>query len=72
MPNDGVVGSYSYLTTDRRPDTATGPGATITAPGPNSLYAQALTPAQVAKLAAKLPKNLAAAIIADLTSLLTA
>ena len=66
---DGVLGSYSYLSTDRRADAFTGPGATITAPGPNSIYAQPLTAAQVAALAAKLPKNLAAVIAAQLTAL---
>ena len=69
MANDGVVGTYSYLATDTHTDALTGPGATIAAPGPNSIYAQPLTAAQVAALAAKLPKNLAATIAAGLTAL---
>jgi dienelactone hydrolase len=63
---DGYPGTYSYLSTDTTEDAAAGPGASITAPGPDSLYAQALTPAQIVALARRLPKNLVATIAAEL------
>jgi hypothetical protein len=72
VATDGFTGTYSYVTIATRPDALTGPGATITAPGPDSIYAQQLTGAQIAKLAAQLPKNLAATIASELTALLLA
>lgn len=58
MGPDGRPAAYSYLVTDTTRDAATGPGATIAAPGPDNLYRENLTPTQIARLALLLPKNL--------------
>lgn len=58
MLADGRPATYSYLAADTTPDATTGPGATIHAPGPNSIYRENLTPTQILRLAALLPKNL--------------
>ncbi len=66
---DGYPGAYSYLSIATTPDAASGPGAAITAPGPDSVYAQQLTAAEITKLVARLPANLAATIAAKLRAL---
>ncbi len=68
--SDGTSGTYSYLGAATTPDAGNGPGADIQAPGPNSLYAQELTPAEIIKLAARLPANLAVVIVGQLSALI--
>jgi hypothetical protein len=60
--DDGVAGPYSYLTLDTSPDARRGRGASIDAPGPDSIYPQRLTSRRVAALAKQLPKHLARTI----------
>ena len=70
MAPDGGPANYAYTQIDTTPDAATGPGADIDAPGPDSIYAQQLTPAEIATLVKRLPAKLASAIAARLTALL--
>jgi hypothetical protein len=59
---DGVAGAYSYLAAATSPDARTGPGASIDAPGPDSIYPSRVTARRLGALARKLPADLAAKI----------